>query len=206
MTRPYWGHGSIPSGRACLAKVNPNDIESIDVLKDASATAIYGSRGANGVVIVTTKQGKSGKTQINLYASTAFDKIVDRAPIMSASEYLDFRRWAVYYSNPAGRPRGDAPTIANDKDIFLATSDPTAWKNIAQGWASGTWDGSKVGNTDWTGLVSQTGTHTQSEMAYRFKIDDSAVGVINVESFHRNAFTEGRSLRILSLLAVVFAL
>ena len=49
------------------------------------------------------------------------------------------------------------PTINNDKDIFLATSDPTAWKNIEQGWAGGTWDGSKVGNTDWTDLVSQTG-------------------------------------------------
>ena len=46
--------------------LNPNDIESIDVLKDASATAIFGSRGANGVVIVTTKQGKAGKMQIKL--------------------------------------------------------------------------------------------------------------------------------------------
>jgi TonB-dependent starch-binding outer membrane protein SusC len=154
---PLYVVDNIPLATGGIEYLNPNDIESIDVLKDASATAIYGSRGANGVVIVTTKQGKSGKVQINLYNSATFETVRDWAPIMSASEYLDFRRWAVYYSNPTGRPRGDAPTIANDRDIFLATSDPSSWKNIAQGWASGTWDGSKVANTDWTGLVSQTG-------------------------------------------------
>ncbi len=154
---PLYVVDNIPLATGGIEYLNPNDIESIDILKDASATAIYGSRGANGVVIVTTKQGKTGKVQLNLYSSTTFDKIKDWAPIMSASEYIDFRRWAVYYSNPTGRPRGDNPNITNDRDIFLATSDPTAWKNIAQGWASGTWDGSKVGNTDWGGLVSQTG-------------------------------------------------
>ena len=154
---PLYVVDNIPLSSGGIEYLNPNDIESIDVLKDASATAIYGSRGANGVVIVTTKQGKSGKTQINLYSTTTFETIKDWAPIMSASDYIDFRRWAVYYSNTAVRPRGDAPTVANDKDIFLATSDPTAWKNIEQGWAGGTWDGSKVGNTNWTDLVSQTG-------------------------------------------------
>ncbi len=157
---PLFVVDGIPLSTGGIEYLNPNDIESIDVLKDASATAIFGSRGANGVVIVTTKQGKAGKVQINLYSSTTVEKIVDWAPIMSASEYLDFRRWAVYYSNTATRPRGDNPNITNDRDIFLATSDQTAWKNIAQGWASGTWDGSKVGNTDWTGLTSQKGiTH-----------------------------------------------
>ena len=154
---PLYVVDNIPLTSGGIEYLNPNDIESIDVLKDASATAIYGSRGANGVVIVTTKQGKSGKTQINLYSTTTFETIKDWAPIMSASEYIDFRRWAVYYSNPAVRPRGDNPNINNDKDIFLATSDPTAWKNIEQGWAGGTWDGSKVGNTEWTDIVSQTG-------------------------------------------------
>ena len=154
---PLYVVDNIPLSSGGIEYLNPNDIESIDVLKDASATAIYGSRGANGVVIVTTKQGKSGKTQISLYSTTTFETIKDWAPIMSASEYIDFRRWAVYYSNPAVRPRGDNPNINNDKDIFLATSDPTAWSNIEKGWAGGTWDGSKVGNTEWTDIVSQTG-------------------------------------------------
>ena len=108
---PLYVVDNIPLTSGGIEYLNPNDIESIDVLKDASATAIYGSRGANGVVIVTTKQGKSGKTQINLYSTTTFETIKDWAPIMSASEYIDFRRWAVYYSNPAVRPRGDNPNI-----------------------------------------------------------------------------------------------
>ncbi len=154
---PLFVVDGIPLTTGGIEYLNPNDIETIDVLKDASATAIFGSRGANGVVIVTTKQGKAGKLQINLYNSLTTESIKDFAPIMTAAEYIEFRRWAVYYSNPAGRPRGDNPNITNDRDIFLATADPTAWKNIAQGWATGTWDGSKVSNTDWTGLVSQTG-------------------------------------------------
>jgi len=162
---PLFVVDGIPLSSGGIDYLNPNDIEAIDVLKDASATAIFGSRGANGVVIVTTKQGKAGKTQINLYSSTTFETIKDWAPIMSAAEYIEFRRWAVYYSNPTGRPRGDNPTIANDRDIFLATADPTAWANIAKGWASGTWDGSKVGNTDWTGLVSQTGITTDNTIS-----------------------------------------
>ena len=65
---PLYVVDNIPLSSGGIEYLNPNDIESIDVLKDASATAIYGSRGANGVVIVTTKQGKSGKTQVNLYS------------------------------------------------------------------------------------------------------------------------------------------
>ena len=162
---PLFVVDGIPLTTGGIDFLNPNDIESIDVLKDASATAIFGSRGANGVVIVTTKQAKSGRTQVNLYSSATFETVRDWAPIMSASEYIDFRRWAVYYSNPAVRPRGDNPNITNDRDIFLATSDPTAWKNIARGWASGKWDGSQVQNTDWTGLVTQTGITTDNTIS-----------------------------------------
>ncbi len=162
---PLFVVDGIPLSTGGIEYLNPNDIESIDILKDASATAIFGSRGANGVVIVTTKQGKAGKVQVNLYSSVTSETIKDWAPIMSASEYIDFRRWAIYYSNPAGRPRGDAPTVTNDRDIFLATADPSSWKNIAKGWATGTWDGSKVGNTDWTGIVSQTGITSDNTLS-----------------------------------------
>lgn len=162
---PLYVVDGIPLSTGGIEYVNPNDIESIDVLKDASATAIYGSRGANGVIIVSTKQGKVGKVQIGLNSSVTLENIVDKAPAMSASEAIDFRRWAYYYSNPATIPRGDQPTIANDKTIFLATSDPAAWANINKGWVTGTWDGSKVATTDWKDLVSQQGVtedHTLS--------------------------------------------
>jgi TonB-linked SusC/RagA family outer membrane protein len=67
--------------------INPQDIESIDVLKDASAAAIYGSRAANGVIVITTKKGKAGRAQINFSASTAFSTLADKVNVFSADEF-----------------------------------------------------------------------------------------------------------------------
>ncbi|MGZ5190350.1 MAG: SusC/RagA family TonB-linked outer membrane protein, partial [Flavisolibacter sp.] len=67
--------------------INPQDIESIDVLKDASATAIYGSRGANGVVIITTKRGKSGVSNLNFSSSVGFSSITNKIPVFTADEF-----------------------------------------------------------------------------------------------------------------------
>tara|TARA_R110000868_G_scaffold86347_8_gene242214 strand:+ start:9387 stop:12353 length:2967 start_codon:yes stop_codon:yes gene_type:complete len=67
--------------------INPQDIESIDVLKDASAAAIYGSRAANGVIVITTKKGKVGKTQMNLSVSTAFSTLANKVDVFSADEF-----------------------------------------------------------------------------------------------------------------------
>ncbi len=71
-----------------LSNLNPNDIESIQVLKDAAAGAIYGSRAANGVVIITTKRGKSGKAKISLNANTGVSSIARRLDIFSADEWV----------------------------------------------------------------------------------------------------------------------
>lgn len=68
--------------------MNPQDIESIDVLKDASATAIYGSRGANGVILVTTKSGKEGKMSLN-YSGTVTINLQDYSEMMNSAEYID---------------------------------------------------------------------------------------------------------------------
>lgn len=154
---PLFVVDGIPLTTGTIDNINPNDIESIDILKDASATAIYGSRGANGVVIVTTKTGKNGRTVLSLNSAVTFQTIQDANVGMNSAQYIDFRRWAYYYSNPGSFPRGDQPTIANDRFIFLASADPAAWANIAKGWAGGAWDGSKVATTDWKGMVTQTG-------------------------------------------------
>ncbi|POY37250.1 SusC/RagA family protein [Flavobacterium alvei] len=159
---PLYVVDGIPLNSGGIDFINPNDIETIDVLKDASATAIYGSRGANGVVIVSTKKGKNGKFTLNYDTSIITETIHENAPMMNAAEYIEFRRWAKYYEpNTTGIPRGDAPTIANDKAIFQAVADPYAWANIEKGWASGTWDGSKVATTDWTKFVTRTGITQQ---------------------------------------------
>ncbi|MBC6999068.1 TonB-dependent receptor [Cytophaga sp. FL35] len=67
--------------------LNPNDIASIDVLKDASATAVYGSRASNGVVVITTKRGKAGKTEMNLSLSTAASSMSNTIDVFSADEF-----------------------------------------------------------------------------------------------------------------------
>ncbi len=73
-----------------LADLNPNDIESIEVLKDASAAAIYGSRGANGVVLITTKKGQAGDTQINFDASYGINQLQKKIDIVDGPGYRDY--------------------------------------------------------------------------------------------------------------------
>ena len=80
-------NGSENFGLNPLADINPGDIESIEVLKDASSTAIYGSRAANGVVMITTKRGKEGKAQINLNVFTGVSEITRKLSVLNASQY-----------------------------------------------------------------------------------------------------------------------
>lgn len=72
--------------------INPNDIESFTILKDASSTAIYGSRASNGVIIITTKKGTSGETKYNFSSNVQVGKIARRLDLLSSDEYVDFIR------------------------------------------------------------------------------------------------------------------
>lgn len=140
-----------------IETLNPRDIESIDILKDASATAIYGSRGANGVVVVTTKQGKDGKFSLNYSGTLTVSNIVDQRKSMNAKDYIEYVRWAAYNSSPDTYAHPYSPTMENDKGLFdNALDNGTTWGNVSKGWANGTWDPSKVSTTDWTDFVTQT--------------------------------------------------
>lgn len=77
-----------------LSTINPNDIASIEVLKDASATAIYGSRGANGVVIITTKKGSSGKPKVELNMMSGMQYSPKKIPVLNAQEIVDLYKEA----------------------------------------------------------------------------------------------------------------
>ena len=96
------GLGSIEGSLNPLATINPNDIESIEVLKDISATAIYGSRGANGVILITTKKGKQGekKASINYGYSLGFSNVTKKLELMNAAEWAQFQK--TYYNNKGG--------------------------------------------------------------------------------------------------------
>jgi TonB-linked SusC/RagA family outer membrane protein len=100
-----------------MADLNPNDIASVEILKDASATAIYGSRGANGVVLITTNKGKKGRTSISYSSSLSIDKYKAMTDWMDGGEYVD--RWRESLIN--GRTYRNIP---NNADLTIA---PISW-------------------------------------------------------------------------------
>ncbi|HVF97767.1 MAG TPA: SusC/RagA family TonB-linked outer membrane protein, partial [Flavisolibacter sp.] len=98
-----------------LSTINPSDIESIDVLKDASATAIYGSRGSNGVIIITTKRGKTGKPKVEFNSYLGVQEITQKIKMMNAQQFAQFvidGRNAGYLDNPT--PGNPNPSINDD--------------------------------------------------------------------------------------------
>ena len=111
------GAGGVMSNPLDL--LNPNDIESFSVLKDASSAAIYGSRASNGVILITTKKGRGGAPQVAYSGSVSVQHISGKVPVMSASELREF--YADTY--PAGTPTGDR--IAE-----LSGSSDTDWQDM----------------------------------------------------------------------------
>ncbi|MEP2669073.1 MAG: SusC/RagA family TonB-linked outer membrane protein [Cyclobacteriaceae bacterium] len=89
----------IVSGGSPLNQINPADIHSIEILKDADATAIYGSRGANGVVLITTKKGIPGKTKFDVNVYSGAGKVTNQIGLLNASQYLEMRREAFRNDN-----------------------------------------------------------------------------------------------------------
>ncbi len=84
-----------------LAFLNPNDIESIEILKDAAAAAIYGAAAANGVVLITTKRGKAGKTNVTLDTYTGYVEPIRYLDVLNTQEFIQVRTEAVRNQNPA---------------------------------------------------------------------------------------------------------
>jgi TonB-dependent starch-binding outer membrane protein SusC len=99
------GFGGSNPGNNPLNFINPSDIASIDVLKDASATAIYGSRAAFGVVLITTKKGKSGEARIDVSASIGTSKIAKKIEVLDASQ---FRQALTYYGLSNSNDKGSS--------------------------------------------------------------------------------------------------
>jgi TonB-linked SusC/RagA family outer membrane protein len=99
-------------GLSPLNAINPANIESIEVLKDADATAIYGSRGASGVILITTKKGKAGKAQFTVDVNTGFSQVTRSMPMLTTVQYREMRREAFFND-------GLAPTITNAPDLLL---------------------------------------------------------------------------------------
>lgn len=118
---PLYVIDGIPMTAGSMADVNPNDIESMEILKDASATAIYGSRGANGVILITTKKGKEGKTTVNYDGSFSWSTLHSMTDYMNAGELLDYDRQAAITGETYQGSYGTAPDPDRDRSLWLGT-------------------------------------------------------------------------------------
>ncbi|CAM4219506.1 TonB-linked outer membrane protein, SusC/RagA family [Pedobacter westerhofensis] len=129
-------------GASPLSMVNPNDIESIEILKDADATSIYGSRGANGVILIKTKRGSIGSLRINASINQGISQVDKRLDLLNTQQYLELRKEA-YFIN--GKLTTSSPTYINQNDI------------------NGNYDQSKY--TDWQKeLIGRTANTTTSSL------------------------------------------
>lgn len=143
-----------------LADINPNDIESIEILKDASAAAIYGSRASNGVVLITTKKGRAGKTKIDFGYFTGTQKPTHMAEFMNADEYVNFFRQAAIGAAKQDVIRNPSVTLA----AALATRN-TSLENNFRSFSAGTNDYQTYAvNTDWQRLAFQDGPMSQYDL------------------------------------------
>ena len=105
------------SDRAIVTALNPEDIQSIDVLKDASAAAIYGARGSNGVILVTTKRGVAGQTEVRVSSSYGVQEIARKADVLGAQEYIDFaNQGEAFLGNQPGFSEEDRQRIGEGTD------------------------------------------------------------------------------------------
>ena len=95
-----------------LNSINPADIQSIEILKDADATAIYGSRAANGVILITTKKGTGGKTKVDVDLNSGISRLADFPELLTLNEYLQIR-WEGY------KNAGTTPTVSNAPDLLV---------------------------------------------------------------------------------------
>ena len=107
--------------------LNSSDIESIEVLKDADATAIYGSRGANGVILITTKKGKSGKTNIDANIYSGVGKVTRKINLLNTQQYLQLRHEA--FNNDGAMPGYRDYDVNGDWD----TTRYTDWQKVLIG-------------------------------------------------------------------------
>ncbi|HET9430828.1 MAG TPA: TonB-dependent receptor, partial [Chitinophagaceae bacterium] len=133
--------------------LNQDDVSSVEVLKDASATAIYGSRGANGVILISTKRGKTGKPVITYNAYAGFVKIQNEFPVMNTQEFSEFKKWALYN----GRFTGSSRTYSspNDSALILQNFSPEELESLSTG-----------RSTNWQELIYKTGIITNHQIGY----------------------------------------
>jgi TonB-linked SusC/RagA family outer membrane protein len=160
--------------------INPNDIQSLDVLKDASSTAIYGSRGANGVILITTKRGSTGKPKISVNSYYGVSSVSEYPRYMNTKEYQAWRREANRRIPLAGiNPNGSWSSDANDGLLFSAEE----LKNIANGV-----------NTDYSDLLINKGSQQEHQVGVSAGSDKTKV-YLSLNYYNEKGLLKGDELK-----------
>jgi TonB-linked SusC/RagA family outer membrane protein len=125
--------GAVQGSGNPLSYINPADIESIEILKDADATAIYGSRAANGAVLITTKKGKAGETRIDLNLQSGWQKVTSKLDVLNTQEYLEMRK-AAYINDGLTIPNSSTTPDNSNYDLTIWDQNKyTDWQNVLIG-------------------------------------------------------------------------
>jgi len=140
-----------------LSDLNFNDIESVEILKDASASAIYGSRAANGVILITTKRGKEGKTTFDVDFQTGFSEPTNKREFLNADQYV------TYFTEAANNSDDLEGTPYDDRGSWttFVKSRFRRYSGFSNSWET------RAINTDWQDLAFQTGQSTQAGISAR---------------------------------------
>lgn len=131
------------------SEINPDDVESIEVLKDASSAAIYGSRGANGVILINTKQGQTGKLSVNFDTYVTIDNAINIPRVMNGDEFYQYKYEALKNANTT-------PSTPENPEPWLGSFTPTELAMHEAG-----------RSTDWVDEALQTGVKQNYNLSFR---------------------------------------
>ena len=200
-----------------IADINPNDIESVEVLKDASAAAIYGARAANGVILITTKRGKAGKTKMNFSSYTGIQQPARKIKFLNSNEFVDLieeartNDLALYNADNTVFGEGFDPSVLTDDLNYSADGQNTVWldeilKNAAvrnyelsasggdnktKFYAGGSYfdQGGIVINSNFKRLSTRVNIDHQATDRFSLGVNFSASHSRNRRSFNDNTYT-----------------
>lgn len=134
-----------------LNEISNDDVASISVLKDASSTAIYGSRGANGVILITTKRGAKGKLNVSYSGYYGITTAIKQFDVMNSEEYIKLKKWATYNGASDKYTGFDDPNLMRVGDVFGDQEE-------MDGYLAGN-------NTDWQDMMFRNGMTTNHQVA-----------------------------------------
>lgn len=147
----------ISRGTITINDISPSNIASVEVLKDASATAIYGARGANGVILITTKRGYIGKTTVNYNSYAGFQQPLNPIEVYNGAEYAEYIRES-FRNSPTHTYNSSGPDPEEDKAVPQFAQDPFVLESVLMAYdENGNYAPARVRDFNWLDAVRRTG-------------------------------------------------